>query len=79
MRDAILYGSLHPGPNHRFARQSRLTEDERIRLFGQIAELRAQKASLEQQRKLLEEFARVSGDNDEPVSKGFFERAKKFF
>jgi molecular chaperone DnaJ len=32
-----------------------------------------------EQRKLLEEFARVSGDNDEPVSKGFFERAKKFF
>lgn len=37
------------------SRQSRLTEDERIRLFGQIAELRAQKASLEHQRKLLEE------------------------
>ena len=32
-----------------------------------------------EQRKLLEEFARVSGDADEPTSKGFFEKAKKFF
>ena len=31
------------------------------------------------QRKLLEEFARLSGDAAEPTSKGFFEKAKKFF
>jgi molecular chaperone DnaJ len=31
------------------------------------------------QRKLLEEFARVSGDAAEPTSKSFFEKAKKFF
>jgi molecular chaperone DnaJ len=31
------------------------------------------------QKKILEEFGRVSGDLDEPVSKGFFEKAKKFF
>jgi molecular chaperone DnaJ len=32
-----------------------------------------------EQRKILEEFARVSGDADEPTSKSFFEKAKKFF
>lgn len=32
-----------------------------------------------EQRRILEEFARVSGDADEPVSKSFFEKAKKFF
>lgn len=32
-----------------------------------------------EQRKLLEEFARVSGDAGEPTSKSFFEKAKKFF
>ncbi|HRI83803.1 MAG TPA: DnaJ C-terminal domain-containing protein, partial [Opitutaceae bacterium] len=32
-----------------------------------------------EQRKLLEEFARVSGDASEPTSKSFFEKAKKFF
>ena len=32
-----------------------------------------------EQRKILEEFARVSGDADEPMSKSFFEKAKKFF
>jgi molecular chaperone DnaJ len=32
-----------------------------------------------EQRKILEEFARVSGDTDQPMSKGFFEKAKKFF
>jgi molecular chaperone DnaJ len=31
------------------------------------------------QRKILEEFARVSGDANEPTSKTFFEKAKKFF
>jgi molecular chaperone DnaJ len=31
------------------------------------------------QKKILEEFGRVSGDTDEPMSKGFFEKAKKFF
>ncbi len=31
------------------------------------------------QRKILEEFARVSGDAEEPMSKSFFEKAKKFF
>lgn len=32
-----------------------------------------------EQRKLLEEFAKVSGDAHEPTSKSFFEKAKKFF
>ena len=32
-----------------------------------------------EQRKILEEFARVSGDANEPTSKSFFEKAKKFF
>ena len=32
-----------------------------------------------EQRKLLEEFARVSGDESEPTSRSFFEKAKKFF
>jgi molecular chaperone DnaJ len=31
------------------------------------------------QRRILEEFARVSGDAAEPTSKSFFEKAKKFF
>jgi len=31
------------------------------------------------QRRILEEFARVSGDASEPVSRSFFEKAKKFF
>ncbi len=32
-----------------------------------------------EQRKRLEEFAQACGDADEPVSKNFFEKAKKFF
>src|ERR1700678_1971137 len=32
-----------------------------------------------EQRRILEEFARVSGDAHEPTSKKFFEKAKKFF
>ena len=32
-----------------------------------------------EQRKLLEEFAKISGDASEPTSKSFFEKAKKFF
>lgn len=32
-----------------------------------------------EQRKLLEEFARVSGDSDEPMAKSFFEKVKKHF
>ncbi|MGH7996346.1 MAG: molecular chaperone DnaJ, partial [Opitutaceae bacterium] len=32
-----------------------------------------------EQRRLLEEFARVSGDASEPTSRSFFEKAKKFF
>jgi molecular chaperone DnaJ len=32
-----------------------------------------------EQRKLLEEFARVSGDANEPISRRFFDKAKKFF
>lgn len=32
-----------------------------------------------EQRRTLEEFAKVSGDADEPVGKSFFEKAKKFF
>jgi len=32
-----------------------------------------------EQKKILEEFGRVSGDTDAPMSKGFFEKAKKYF
>ena len=32
-----------------------------------------------EQRKMLEDFARVSGDASEPTSRSFFEKAKKFF
>jgi molecular chaperone DnaJ len=32
-----------------------------------------------EQRKLLEDFAKISGDAQEPTSKKFFEKAKKFF
>ena len=32
-----------------------------------------------EQRRLLEDFARISGDAAEPTSKSFFEKAKKFF
>ena len=32
-----------------------------------------------EQRKILEEFARISGDAQEPTSRSFFEKAKKFF
>lgn len=32
-----------------------------------------------EQRKILEDFARVSGDANEPTSRTFFEKAKKFF
>ncbi|HTB79853.1 MAG TPA: molecular chaperone DnaJ [Opitutaceae bacterium] len=32
-----------------------------------------------EQRKALEDFARLSGDADEPVARSFFEKAKKFF
>ncbi|RRJ94942.1 molecular chaperone DnaJ [Opitutaceae bacterium TAV4] len=32
-----------------------------------------------EQRRLLEEFARISGDADEPTSKSWFNKAKKFF
>lgn len=32
-----------------------------------------------EQRKILEEFAKISGDANEPTSKSFFEKAKKFF
>lgn len=32
-----------------------------------------------EQRRILEEFARISGDASEPTSKSFFEKAKKFF
>ncbi|MBI5381222.1 MAG: molecular chaperone DnaJ [Opitutae bacterium] len=32
-----------------------------------------------EQRRLLEEFARVSGESDEPLAKKWFEKAKKFF
>jgi molecular chaperone DnaJ len=32
-----------------------------------------------EQRRLLEEFAKISGDAAEPTSRSFFEKAKKFF
>jgi len=37
------------------------------------------KSLTSEQKKLLEEFAKISGDASEPTSKGFFEKAKKFF
>jgi molecular chaperone DnaJ len=33
----------------------------------------------DEQRKLLEEFARVSGDAENPTETSWFEKAKKFF
>jgi molecular chaperone DnaJ len=32
-----------------------------------------------EQRRILEEFAKVSGDANEPTSRSFFEKARKFF
>ncbi|HVZ65241.1 MAG TPA: molecular chaperone DnaJ [Lacunisphaera sp.] len=32
-----------------------------------------------EQKKILEEFARLGGDTDEPMAKNFFEKARKFF
>jgi molecular chaperone DnaJ len=32
-----------------------------------------------EQKKVLEEFVRVSGDTEEPMAKSFFDKAKKFF
>jgi molecular chaperone DnaJ len=32
-----------------------------------------------EQKAILEEFARISGDTDEPMAKSFFEKARKFF
>jgi molecular chaperone DnaJ len=32
-----------------------------------------------EQKKLLEDLARVGGDTDEPLAKNFFDKAKKFF
>jgi molecular chaperone DnaJ len=32
-----------------------------------------------EQRRILEEFSRVSGDASEPIARSFFEKAKKFF
>jgi len=32
-----------------------------------------------EQKKILEEFARVSGDTEEPMAKSFFDKARKFF
>jgi len=48
--------------------------DELVRVHVEVpASLTAE------QRKLLEDFARVSGDAAEPTSRSFFEKAKKFF
>ena len=48
--------------------------DELIRVHVEVP------ASLtSEQRKILEEFAKISGDAHEPTSKTFFEKAKKFF
>ena len=33
----------------------------------------------DEQRRLLEDFAKVSGDADQPTEEGWFEKAKKFF
>ena len=48
--------------------------DELIRVHVEVpAALSAE------QRKILEDFARISGDAHEPTSRKFFEKAKKFF
>jgi molecular chaperone DnaJ len=50
------------------------TGDELVRVHVEVP------TSLDsEQRRALEEFAKVSGDADEPVGKSFFEKAKKFF
>ena len=48
--------------------------DQLVRMHVEVP----QSLSIEQ-KKILEEFARVSGDANEPTSKSFFEKAKKFF
>jgi len=37
------------------------------------------KSLTDEQKELLEQFAKVSGDASEPTSKSFFDKAKKFF
>ena len=57
-------------PNLRGGRQG----DQLVRVHVEVpASLTAE------QRKILEDFARVSGDAAEPTSRTFFEKAKKFF
>jgi molecular chaperone DnaJ len=48
--------------------------DELIRVHVEVPS-----ALSSEQRKILEDFARISGDAQEPTSKSFFEKAKKFF
>ena len=48
-------------------------------ISGQVRQVEVPDSLSSEQRKILEEFARVSGDTDQPMSKGFFEKAKKFF
>ena len=48
--------------------------DELIRVHVEVPS-----ALSAEQRKILEDFARISGDAHEPTSRSFFEKAKKFF
>jgi molecular chaperone DnaJ len=48
--------------------------DELIRVHVEVPS-----ALTSEQRKILEDFARISGDAQEPTSRSFFEKAKKFF
>jgi molecular chaperone DnaJ len=48
--------------------------DQLIRVHVEVPQ-----ALTSEQKRILEEFARVSGDAAEPTSKSFFEKAKKFF
>jgi molecular chaperone DnaJ len=48
--------------------------DQLVRMHVEVPE-----SLTSEQRRLLEEFAKVSGDAAEPTSKSFFEKAKKFF
>ena len=57
-------------PNLRGAAQG----DQLIRVHVEVP----QSLSAEQ-RRILEEFAKISGDANEPTSRSFFEKARKFF
>ncbi len=54
--------------------RSRIQGDQLVRVQVEVPQ-----SLTAEQKKILEEFAKVSGDADEPTSKSFFDKAKKFF